>query len=199
MTTLKIILLLTGCLVCVFGQCFKEVDYVPTKHRLLSGMEDFFDASNRFSIRMLHALNNTRDTFFSPFSVWSSLILVYLGSKGSTEKELEGILGFHGMDKNIVAHSYQSLKLWFTSRIRTSSSSSFSMANNLFFQKDITIRTCLLKFIDEDLAYVDFRQNPELARVAVNFLIQKQTMGKIKELLPPYSIRSFTEFIVTST
>ncbi|GIY37319.1 leukocyte elastase inhibitor [Caerostris darwini] len=159
-------------------------------------MEHFFAASNRFSIRLLQALNTTRDTFFSSFSVWSSLVLVYLGSKGTTEKELEGMLGLHGMDKNIVAHSYQSMKTWFSSRIK---SSSFTLRNNIFLQNDIPIYTCLLPFIKSELAYTDFRENPELARLAINFLVQRQTKDKIKEILPPNSIHSFTDFIVTST
>ncbi|GFY52625.1 leukocyte elastase inhibitor [Trichonephila inaurata madagascariensis] len=191
-----IFLLLTGCLVGVFGQCFKDVDRIPAKQKLTFGMEHFFAASNQFSLRLLQALNTTRDTFFSPFSVWSSLVLVYLGSKGTTEKELEGVLSLHGMDKNIVAHSYQSLKSWFSSRIKTSS---FAMRNNIFLQKDIKIHSCLLPFIKDDLAYTDFQENPELARIAINFLIQRQTKDKIKEILPPNSIHMFTQFIVTST
>lgn len=122
--------------------------------------------------------------------------MVYLGSKGTTEKELEAVTGLQGMDKNTVAHSYNSLKTWFSSRIKASS---FSLVNNLFFQKDIKVRLCLTPFIHDDLAYIDFQRNPELARVAINFLIQKQTKDKIKEILPPNSINGFTEFLVTST
>ncbi|CAL1268528.1 unnamed protein product [Larinioides sclopetarius] len=196
MTTIQILLLLLGCLVGVYGQCFKEVDRIPSTQKLIFGMEHFFAASNRFSIRLLQALNTTRDTFFSPFSVWSSLILVYLGSKGTTEKELEGVLSIQGIDKNVVAHSYQSLKSWFSSKVKASS---FTMRNNIFLQRDIKIYSCLVPFLKNDLAYTDFRENPELARIAINFLIQRQTKDKIKEILPPNSIHSFTEFIVTST
>lgn len=159
-------------------------------------MNDFFSASNRFSIRLFQSLNTTKDTFFSPFSIWSSLIIVYLGSKGTTEKELEAVTGIQGIDKNLVAHRYNSLKTWFTSRIKAST---FSLVNNLFFQKDIKVRPCLTPFLRDDLTYVDFKRNPELARIAVNFLIQKQTKDKIKEILPPNSINAFTELIVTST
>ncbi|XP_015930910.2 leukocyte elastase inhibitor-like isoform X1 [Parasteatoda tepidariorum] len=201
MTPGQIGLLLTLYLAAAYGQCFRENDYAPSKHQLFMGMEDFFDASTQFSIRLLHALNTTENTFISPFSVWSSLILIYLGSKGATEKELEGVLSLQGFEKNVVAYSYQSLKLWFTSKIRTPSSalSSFTMVNHLFLQKDIKMRSCLLPFMEDDLAYVDFYQNPELARRAINYFIQRQTKNKIKEILPPSSIKHYTDFVVTST
>ncbi|XP_054723941.1 leukocyte elastase inhibitor-like, partial [Uloborus diversus] len=193
-----IIFLSSVLVVSTFGQCFQDVDYVPTKQKLLSNMEHFFDASNRFAIKLLHAINNTKDTFLSPFSIWTSMILVYLGSKGTTEKELEGMLNLQGMDKSIVAYSYSSLKLWFSSKLWYSSSASFSMINNLFLQKDVKIRKCLLEFLEDDLAYVDFHKNPELARISINFLIQRYTKNKIKDILPPHSLHTFTEFLVTS-
>lgn len=127
------------------------------------------------------------------------MILVFLGSKGTTERELEGLLGLQGMDKSMVAYSYQSLKLWFTSKIRTSAYTSFSMINNLFMQKDINIQSCLVQFLDDNLAYVDFNQNPELARLAINYLVRRETKNKITEILPPFSVQSFTQFVVTST
>lgn len=103
------------------------------------------------------------------------------------------------MEKNLVAHSYQSLKLWFTSKIRTSAYTSFTMVNNLFLQKDLKVRNCLLRFLDDNLAYVDFTQSPELARHAINYMVQRETKNKISEILPPLSIQSFTRFVVTST
>lgn len=127
------------------------------------------------------------------------MVLVFLGSGGTTERELEGLLGLQGMEKNLVAHSYQSLKLWFTSKIKTSAHTSFNMVNNLFLQKDVEIRNCLLQFLDDNLAYVDFNQNPELARIAINYWVRHETKNKIEEILPPFSVQSFTQFVVTST
>lgn len=185
----------------MLGQCFKDVDPVPSEQTLLSGLDDFFAASNRFSLKLLHALNTSEeeDAFFSPFSIWSSMILLFLGSRGTTERELEGVLGLQGMDKSLVAHSYLSLKLWFTSKIRTSTHTSFAMVNNLFLQKDIQIRNCLLQFLDDNVAYVDFTQNPDLARLAINYWISHETKNRITEILPPFSVQSFTRFVITST
>ena len=197
---LQVVLFLT-CWACLSGQCFEDMDSTPGPQRLLAALDRLFRASNRFGIRMLQALNSSSEenAFFSPFSVWSSMILLFLGARGTTEKELEAILGFQSMNKSVVAHSYQSLKHWFTSKVRTSAHTSFTMVNNLFLQKDLRVRNCLLQFLDDHLAYVDFSQSPELARLAINYLVRRETKNRINEILPPFSVRSFTQFIVTST
>lgn len=194
---LFLLLVLAGCFHGICAQCFNEVDPIPTEGMLIEGLENFFQASNHFGLHLFRSVNHTTDVFLSPFSLWSTLVLVYLGAKRTTERELQAVLGLKEMDKVVVAHSYHILQKWFETRM-LSSSSTFSVINQLFMHDDIMVRQCFLNFVGQEITFIDFHTDPELARRTINIWIRQQTNGNIRKILPPQSINHYTKLMVTS-
>lgn len=145
-----------------------------------------------FGFSLLRSLNNQIDdsiggTFISPFSIWSALLIVYYGSGSTTQSELEMVLGIEKLNKLEVREIQKSL-------IRDNPS--YSLANRMYLQYGLELVTCLLDL--ENIGYADFLNDPEHARQLINRWIEKNTMEKIKSILPPSSVDSNTQLVLAN-
>lgn len=123
--------------------------------------------------------------FISPYSIWSALVLAYLGSSGATKKQLETAL--HVTTKTGTYINWNSFKLLLeNSPKRNAGGAELSMANWAYFSTKLDLDNCLDTTLFE-LKKVNFT-NAEQARAIINEAVSEATRGLIPELiefLPP--------------
>ena len=166
---------------------------------------------HKFSISLLKSLHNfePRDTskglVFSPFSVWSALIVSYMGAANSTEHELRTVLGLDKTPKYAIGMAYQGLRFWYQLKKNISSNTkdyfkkqAYSVANRIFINNKLPISKCILQNFAIEAQPIDFSTNSSRARQLINHWVEKETHGKIKDLLPHGSVNSWTTIIIAN-
>ena len=129
---------------------------------------------------------------FSPASIAIALSMTRAGANGATATEMDTVL--HVGDPAGLAHSMNAL----TSELATRSKSvpipgaaasevQLSIANSLWAQKDLTFKAAFLDLLASEygaeLNLVDYKSNPEAARVLINAWVDDATKHRIPELL----------------
>ncbi|KFZ53607.1 Leukocyte elastase inhibitor, partial [Antrostomus carolinensis] len=143
-------------------------------------------ANAKFCLDFFKELSKSKrndNIFFSPLSISAALSMVQLGAGGSTAKEMEKCEEAGG------AHSqFQEL---LSALSKATATCSLSIANRLF--GEVTFKF-LQKYLDStralyhaELEAMDFINAAEKSRRKINSWVEKQTGGKIRDLLPPGS------------
>uniref|UniRef100_A0A4W6G1S9 Leukocyte elastase inhibitor n=1 Tax=Lates calcarifer TaxID=8187 RepID=A0A4W6G1S9_LATCA len=177
--------------------------------------------------RKLSDEDKTANVFFSPFSISSALAMVMLGARGNTATQMPKIhinatqnclssvtgsvcLGntqvFCGCLQVLKPQSHQEndVHSGFTKLLselnKEDALYALSVANRLYgeqsFQFGFLEET--KKYYDAELESVDFMSNSEEARVNINSWVEKQTQGKIKDLLSPEVLDSMTRLVLVN-
>uniref|UniRef100_A0A1W7R9K4 Serpin B3 n=1 Tax=Hadrurus spadix TaxID=141984 RepID=A0A1W7R9K4_9SCOR len=193
----KILLLLISCFATVISNCLPENDTVVTTTDIKRNLLSFEYGSTEFALDMFRQLfYGSLNLFFSPFSVWLSLATIYIGSKHQTAKELSSVLGISDIDLALLPSALNAF-LEICTGCKEDNKSTVKIANRIYFQEDLQLKLCDQQV--EKLFYkIDFKSDPEKARVSINEFIENQTNGKIQELIPPQSIDSFTQMIIAN-
>uniref|UniRef100_A0A4W6G264 Serpin peptidase inhibitor, clade B (ovalbumin), member 1, like 3 n=1 Tax=Lates calcarifer TaxID=8187 RepID=A0A4W6G264_LATCA len=133
--------------------------------------------------RKLSDNDNTANVFFSPFSISSALAMVMLGARGNTATQISECL--KTQDCQDVHTSFTQLLTEFN---KADAPYALSVANRLYgeqsyqFVEDFLTQT--RKLYNAELESVDFKTSSEAARVNINSWVEKQTQGKIRDMLP---------------
>lgn len=142
------------------------------------------------------AKDNNNNLFFSPISIQSILNAVYIGAEGETQKEIGNVLQLPNQSAesnfDLLAAGSNSNKL---------KGITLDISNNIWIEKSISLNTSYeidIKKFDTKIASVDFKNNADLARKYINDNIDKQTNGKIKELLGPGTVDGLARMILTN-
>lgn len=187
---------------------------VPEHWKLLiTGMQ-------KFSLSLLKSLHNfePKDSsvgiILSPFSIWSTLVVTYMGSKTETEREMADVLHLRNVPKETVLLAYRGLKELYDLRCRNmnvtkpvndliaaqqSSNSKMnfcSLANRLFFNSNLRLNRFVKENFAQETQSMDFVHEIEKSRQAINSWVEQKTMNKIKDLIAPGSINSFTNIVI---
>ncbi|XP_044151602.1 serpin B6-like [Bufo gargarizans] len=178
-------------------------------------MEDFITSNNTFAVNMYkkliqHAHNNI---FFSPMSMASALAMILSGANGNTEFQIANVLNFQKPSGKKGCHSQisdgiqiqnvpQIFKEFSSSINEASNSYTLTIANRLFSEKSFQIieeySKLLEKYFQAEVQAVDFLQAAETSRTLINNWVEKQTDGKIKDILAPGSIDSLTKMVLVN-
>jgi serpin B len=142
------------------------------------------------------ASNSPDNLFFSPSSISLALSMVLAGARGETAEELTHVLHLSPLGHQ-VHEAFQALR----SAIRTGGVE-LRIANRLWgqagyhFHEDFlrTTETCY----GAGLAEVEFRTDPERARLSINTWIEDQTANRIKNLLNPGDVDGMTRLVLTN-
>ncbi|XP_013779833.1 serpin B3-like [Limulus polyphemus] len=184
-----------------WAQCFSQNDTVNNNNDIERAVNRLVNGSHQFGLdlfRLLYEEHNhiSSGLFFSPFSVWSALAVTLMGAKGQTEQEISNVLGVRELDKIVIARAYNYLH--YREQSGSNSSSTYRLANKLFFQMNASLRQCLLEYFPTYITRVDFRADPEGSRQFINQWVEDQTNNKIKDLLPPFSVNPTTNFVIAN-
>ena len=137
---------------------------------------------------------------FSPYSVSAAFALAYAGARGQTASEMEHVLHFSlGQEK---IHPAMSSLMADLQKRGNRDKNQLLIASALWGQKGFKFLPEFVKtastFYKSGFEQVDFKKSPEDARKAINTWAEKQTQGKITDVLGQGSIDSMTRLVLAN-
>ncbi|XP_041824495.1 leukocyte elastase inhibitor-like [Melanotaenia boesemani] len=158
-------------------------------------------ANTSFCLDLLKVLGDedkTKNIFFSPLSISSALAMVMLGARGNTANQMSECLKTQVCKDGVHASFSQLL----SELNKTDAPYALSVANRLYGEQTYQFVEDFLghtrKFYDAELESVDFVKSYEAARVTINNWVEKQTQGKIKDVLAPEVVNSLTRLVLVN-
>ncbi len=166
-----------------------------------NAVPDVVKGNNQFAVDLYgKTRGRPGNIFFSPYSISTALAMTYTGAGGETAREMASSLHFPSDSKTLEA-SYAGL----VEQILGGESKKIyqlDIANALWGQKGLDYSADFLKRTEAayqaTLHPLDFQSNPESARQTINAWVEQKTRDKIKNLLPPSSVKHSTDLILTN-
>ena len=165
---------------------------------------DLVAGNTAFALDLYEAIvGSDENLFYSPYSISLALAMTYAGAKGETEKQMAESLRF-SLPQNRLHPSFNVMDLALTSQAREGDKGGFelSIANSVWGQEG---HGFLADYLDTlALNYgvkvrdVDFRGQPQDARIRINDWVSKETEGRIEDLLSPDAIDHFTRLVLSN-
>ncbi|KAM6900504.1 leukocyte elastase inhibitor A-like [Xenentodon cancila] len=142
--------------------------------------------------------DKTANLFFSPFSISSALAMVMLGARGNTAMQISECLNTRECQDDDHALFNQLL-----SEINKSGASfELSVANRLYgdqsFQFLQEFLTQTRKHYNAELEPVDFRTSHQEARIKINNWVEKQTQGKITNVVAEGVLNEMSRLVLVN-
>ncbi|NWJ10547.1 SPB10 protein, partial [Crypturellus undulatus] len=172
----------------------------------------------------LNETNKGKNIFFSPWSISAALAMTYLGAKGNTAKEMAEVLHFpqtegaegsssvtrpsRGRPKRRkmdpehkeAGDIHSGFKELLSAFNKPRNTYSLRSANRIYVEKTYSL---LPKYLQLSKTYysaepqkVNFRTAVEQARKEINTWVEKQTEGKIKNLVNSQNVTNLTTFVL---
>ncbi|MBX3260950.1 MAG: serpin family protein [Labilithrix sp.] len=147
-----------------------------------------------------------KDLFLSPHSVSTALAMTYAGARGENAAEMREALRFDLPDDRIHV-AFNALDLALESRGEGADGADgepfrLSVTNSIWGQKGAPFEAPYLDTLARNygagLNLVDFVNETEASRRAINAWVEEQTEKRIKDLLPSGAIRPTTRLVLTN-
>ena len=163
--------------------------------------------NNTFALDLYRALSGREgNLFYSPFSISQALTMTLAGAKGETELQMANTL-HHKLPQSRLHLSFNALDQELASR-----GTGLEGEENHYFQLNIAnaiwgqhgyeylpdFLDVLAEHYGAGLRTLDFAGGPEESRARINNWVSEETGEKIKDLLPPGTINSFTRLVLTN-
>jgi serpin B len=144
--------------------------------------------------------SETGNVFISPYSISTALAMTYSGARENTEAQMAKTMHF-AQPQGDFHKSYESLQKRITGA-QVTDQFEFLEANSLWPQtskkfKDEFMTICKTQY-GAGVIPVDYLNNPEAARQAINQWVEAKTKQYIKELLPEGSVDSSTKMTLVN-
>jgi len=155
-------------------------------------------ANNQFNLDLYKNLiqKEKSNIFFSPYSIFSAMAMVYEGALGKTADEIKAV--FHFPEANILKTNFAKLY----GELNQKKDFELKTANALWLQKDYpflsSYLTLLEKYYGGKARNLDFVNETEKSRQMINQYIEEETNKKIKDLIPKGSISPMTRLVLTN-
>ncbi len=159
-------------------------------------MQAVINCSNSLAFKMYRELDtdSQANMVLSPYSIWSSLAMIYTGASGVTSDQMRDVLGI-----SISKDKFDSAVRRMNDAIKASTGgvgSEFAFANSLWIKKNFRINNSYSSLLKESYGCTvnetDFNGDPAASRELINRWISHQTRGKISDLLSPSQVTSST-------
>uniref|UniRef100_A0A8W7PPY3 Serpin domain-containing protein n=1 Tax=Anopheles coluzzii TaxID=1518534 RepID=A0A8W7PPY3_ANOCL len=164
---------------------------------LLQGADSIFHPCG-----LLDAINTAtpnENLFFSPYSLYNVLLMMYFGARDTTEKLLRTSLNLQWADsKTTVYEAYDTARKSLRGRFSESNAVGFSSADKLFFGRQIPVSTCVQQKFADTIELLDYQTQPDEQRAYINRWVENATRGQIKDLLEPGAITRNTKLAVAN-
>ncbi|NXE96520.1 SPB10 protein, partial [Menura novaehollandiae] len=172
----------------------------------------------------LNESNKGKNIFFSPWSISAALALTYLGAKGNTATEMAEVLHFtqgagaeasssvarpsRGRPKRRkldpenkqAADIHSGFKKLLTAINKPRSTYSLRSANRIYVEKTFLLLPTYIQlsknYYKAEPQKTNFKTAPEQSVKEINAWVEKQTEGKIKNLLNPQDVTNSTKLIL---
>ncbi len=140
------------------------------------------------------------NVFFSPYSISNALGMTYAGARGSTATEMAAVLRFPATGERL--HRAFAKVIRDVSRVGSGGKAELHVANALWPQTGLAVDGDFEKNVRSlygaGLMPLDFRREPEKARVAINGWVEHHTQERIKDLIPEGAIDGRTRLVLTN-
>jgi serpin B len=159
------------------------------------------EGNNRFALDIFQQIGSAtpdKNLLVSPFSISTALAMTYAGARGNTARQMAHTLSFALPDDRLHPAFGELMRDLSEER----DGYDFNIANRLFGQADYPIKQPFLSITDRDygapLEPLDYKSDPEAARVRINDWVEDQTNQKIRELLPEGILNETTRLVLTN-
>ncbi|XP_048204479.1 serpin B6 isoform X2 [Perognathus longimembris pacificus] len=167
-------------------------------------MDPVLEANGTFALNLLKILgeDSSKNVFFSPLSISSSLAMVFLGARGHTADQMAQVLSFKKCGKDGDGDVHQGFQSLLTDVNKTGTQYLLRTANRLFGEKSYTFlssfKDSCCKFYQAEVEELDFVDAAEESRKHINTWVAKKTEDKIIELLSQASVTSNTRMVLVN-
>ncbi len=172
--------------------------------------------NNCFAAQLYQRLRGQEgNLFFSPYSISTALAMTYAGARSRTQEQMADVLCFptstdvlHKLSATGEPMTSEQFAQAFGRIIKDLNARSdgnkyeLRVANALWGQRDYEFLPAFVKLVEEQYAgkleQVDFVKAAEQARQTINQWVEKQTNGKIKDLISRGLLDSMTRLVLTN-
>ncbi|XP_030612266.1 leukocyte elastase inhibitor A-like [Archocentrus centrarchus] len=158
-------------------------------------------ANTSFSLELLKQLsedNQSGNIFCSPFSISSALAMVMLGARGNTATQMSECLKTQNCQDDVHS-SFAQLLSEFN---KPGAPFALSVANRLYGEQSYQFVEDFFKQIRKhykaELEPVDFITRSEEVRININHWVEKQTQGKIKDMVGETVLSELTRLVLVN-
>ena len=172
-----------------------------------------------FGLDLLRRLDSNGNLCASPTSIALALAMVRAGARGTTATEMDKVmhgLGSHGQESEIVAliKSLESQTSYDDSGWSSNDPKAtpdhtsqqpaveLDVSNAVFSQKGMSLEQAYLDALSSGfgagVGLLDYKTNPEAARLAINQWASDRTKGRIPEVLQPGDIDGLTRIVLAN-
>jgi serpin B len=155
--------------------------------------------SNSFAFDLYQKVNrdDSKNIFFSPYSVFSALSIVYEGAEGKTAEEIKSVL--YLPEKELLRSPFKTV---YSVINRRGKEYSLNTGNALWAQRDYEFLKEYIGIIEENykakVTNLDFARKTELSRLTINDYIEKETQERIKNLISEGALTPLTKMVITN-
>jgi serine protease inhibitor len=155
--------------------------------------------SNSFAFDLYQKINqdDSKNIFFSPYSVFLALSIVHEGAEGETAEEMKRVL--YLPERDFLRSSIKTISSIVNRKGREYS---LSTGNAIWTQKDYEFLEEYINIIEENYSAkatnLDFARKTELSRLTINDYIERETQGKIKDIISEGFLNPLTKMVITS-
>ncbi|XP_070603239.1 leukocyte elastase inhibitor-like [Erythrolamprus reginae] len=160
-------------------------------------MANLSEASSIFAVKLFRKFSEKdhgNNLFFSPLSIYSALLMVSLGARHNTEKQMLKVLS---VSKDETVH--QRFEKLISDLNKPDANYSLCLVNRLFGETSYDFRASFIesiqRFYHAGLEKLNFKQASEDSRRHINDWVKEKTSGKIQDLLAPGIIDPLTKLV----
>ncbi|XP_012581283.1 PREDICTED: serpin B12 isoform X2 [Condylura cristata] len=189
-------------------------------------MESLVAANTKFCFDFFQEISKThfnKNVFYSPLSLSAAIAMVRLGAKSDSAQQIDQVLHFDEFSQNqgderdpcLKSRTQETLPSNPESELlschfghllskldRMRADCTLSIANRLYGEKEFPIcpeySESVVQFYHTTIESVDFRKDTEKSRQAINFWVESQSRGKIKELFSKDTLTDDTVLVLVN-
>ena len=165
------------------------------------------EGNSAFAFELYKALKGEEgNLFYSPYSISLALAMTYAGACNETAQQMADTLQFM-LDQNSLHPAFNWLDAELASRGEGAAGKDgegfrLNIVNAIWGQKDYEFLPAFLDVLAENygagLRILDFINETEQSRVAINKWVSNQTEGCIEDLIPQGAIDTMTRLVLTN-
>jgi serpin B len=164
--------------------------------------------NNAFAFDLYKQLlpTETGNLIFSPYSISTALAMIYAAARGDTETQMASTVHFLSQDRQRAALNALDLALAKAAQKKPGDDGDplqLEVANSLWGQADYDVAAAYLDtlamYYGAGVRVVNFADDPEAARQAINAWVSDQTHERIRDLIPQGVINAMTRLVLANT
>ncbi|MBN1550213.1 serpin family protein, partial [bacterium] len=165
------------------------------------GNQELVESHNVFALSLYHNIrNNKGNVVISPYSISTALGMAYAGARGSTQKQMAEVLHFN-LDQEKLHSAFKKLQAHL-GVIQNKGHIELSIANALWIQKDFHLLEEFLDLMRKNyragVHTVNYAEDLESVRKAINAWVKRETKNKIKEIIRHGMLDQSTCLVLTN-